>query len=216
VRGASRTLRGERAGHDGISVGGTGIDPAGTSKSAGGSSHPSTPPKVGGGRKVKRGSGGLRRSPAFPVDPGIGVHAVGSIARSRTQERCLCRLPGRTVRCCSRLGGPPSSEGRGDRRGKRCRLRSAEAAQRPGPPGVGAAGSRAVRLGRGVPVTGGRPGRLGGSESGGRRSRCRVVASAWEARPVTRGSPVTRGIGSGSGGRHTGRVRSQEPESGVP
>jgi hypothetical protein len=207
VRGASRTLRGERAGHDSISVGGTGIDPAGSSKSAGGSSHPSTPPKVGGGRKVKRGRGGLRRSPAFPVDPGIGVHAVGSIARSRTQERCLCRLPGRTVRCCSRLGGPPSSEGRGDRRGKRCRLRSAEA-QRPGPPGVGAASSRAVRIGRSVPVTGGRPGRLGGSESGCRRCRCRVVASAWEARPA-------RGTGSGSG-RHTGRVRPQGPESGVP
>jgi hypothetical protein len=210
VRGASRTLRGERAGHDSISVGGTGIAPAGTSKSAGGSSHPSTPPKVGGGRKVKRGRGGLRRSPAFPVDPGIGVHAVGSIARSRTQERCLCRLPGRTVRCCSRLGGPPSSEGRGDRRGKRCRLRSAEAAQRPGPPGVGAAGSRAVRIGRSVPVTGGRPGRLGGYESSCRRSRCRVVASAWEARPVA------GWIGSGSGGRHTGRVRPQGPEGGVP
>jgi hypothetical protein len=209
VRWASRTLRGEQAGHDSISVGGTGIDTAGTSKFAGGSSHPSTPPKVGGGRKVMRGRGGLRRSPAFPVDPGIGVHAVGSIARSRTQERCLCRLPGRTVRCCSRLGGPPSSEGRGDRGGKRCRLRSAEAAQRPGPPGVGAAGSRAVRIGRGVPVTGGRSSRLGG-EFGCRRSRCRVVASAWEARPVA------RGIGPGGGGRHTGRVRPQGPEGGVP
>jgi hypothetical protein len=210
VKGASRTLRGERAGHDSISVGGTGVGPAGASKSAGGSSHPSTPPKVGGGRKVKRGRGGLRRSPAFPVDPGIGVHAVGSIARSRTQERCLCRLPGRTVRCCSRLGGPPSSEGRGDRGGKRCRLRSAEAAQRPGPPDAGAAGFRADRIGRGVPVTGRRPGRLDGSGSGCRHSRCRVFASAWEAHSVA------RGIGSGSCDRRTGRLGPQGPEGDVP
>src|SRR5690349_18828663 len=42
---------------------------------------------------------------------------------------CLCRLPGRTVTYRARLGRPPSfSEGRGDRGGKRTRLRGAEAA----------------------------------------------------------------------------------------
>jgi len=61
VKGASRAPQRKRAGHDGVSAGGDGIDPAGVCKSAGGSSHPSTPPKVGDGRKVIRGSGGLRR-----------------------------------------------------------------------------------------------------------------------------------------------------------
>jgi hypothetical protein len=176
---------------------GMGDDHAGPPGSAVGSSYPSTPPKVVGGRKGRRGGGEARRFPGLPVGPDIGVLAVGSIARSRTQERCLCRLPGRTVRCHSRLGGPPSSEGRGDRGGKRCRLRSAEAAQPagPGPPGGGSAGFRADRIGRGIPVTDGRPGRLGGPDPAGRRT-----PRAWQARPAAPGRRSPGGL------RHTGRT----------
>src|SRR5215471_1503740 len=83
TREASRTARGERVGHDGVGVDRSGDDPPGR---AGGSSYPSTPPKVVGGRKGRRGSDVPRRLPALLVGPGIGVHAVRSIARSRTQE----------------------------------------------------------------------------------------------------------------------------------
>lgn len=160
--------------HDSVSgdvaAGRAGHGPESAAGPAVGSSYPSTPPKVVDGRQARRGSGVLRRVPAVPDGPSIGVHAVRSIARSRTQERCLCRLPGRTIKCHLRLGGPPSSEGRGDRGGKRCRLRSAEAAQPAGsgPPGVSAAGSRARRIGGSVPVTGRHAGQLGRWEPGSR------------------------------------------------
>jgi hypothetical protein len=180
--------RGERVGHDSVAM----DVPAGPAGNGRGStpgpavrtSYPSTPPKVVDGRKARRGSGCPRRAPTIPNGPSTGVHAVRSSARSRTQERCLCRLPGRTVMCRLRLGGPPSSEGRGDRGGKRCRLRSAEAAQPAGPgqPGVSAKGSRARRIAGGGPVTEGHARHAGGREPGWRSGG--IIGCPQQARPV--------------------------------
>src|SRR5215475_4048501 len=122
---------------------------------AGGTTYPSTPPKVDHGRRAGPGNDVQRLLPSAPNGPGSGVTAVSSVAAHVRRRGCLCRLPDRTVTCHSRLGTPPSlCEGRGDRGGKRARLRGAEAT-RPGSPGPGAGtqGRRAGHLGRGGRVS---------------------------------------------------------------
>src|SRR5215813_2422330 len=131
---------------------------------AGGTSYPSTPPKVDHGRRAGPGNDVqqlLPNSPERSRQRGAPINPVAAHVRRRG---CLCRLPGRTVTCHSRLGRPPSlCEGRGDRGGKRARLRGAEATRpaRPGPPGASAAGTRALPVGASL-AAGRYAGNLGG------------------------------------------------------